>query len=78
MTNATFIPGRTYFARSACDYDCIFRFEVVRRTAKTVFISYHGQITGRRVRLDGDGIEMIDPMGRFSMSPVLRANRFED
>ena len=29
-----FIIGKVYTARSACDYDTIFEFEVVARTAK--------------------------------------------
>ena len=32
----TFEIGKEYFARSACDHDCIFTVKIVKRTAKTV------------------------------------------
>ncbi|MCK1668607.1 hypothetical protein [Bradyrhizobium sp. 153] len=63
-----------YATRSICDHDCIFRFEVVGRTDKTVTIrSRDGRETRRKVRIS-NGMEAIDPMGRFSMSPVLSAD----
>ncbi len=67
-----FIVGRTYSTRSICDHDCIFSFTVTARTDKTVTLRYHGKETRRKIRLY-DGIERCDPMGRFSMSPVLTA-----
>lgn len=67
-----FQTGRTYSVRSLCDYDCIFQFEVLGRTDKTVTIKVHGEPTRRKVKLV-DGVETIDPLGRYSMSPVLRA-----
>lgn len=71
-TPATFQVGRTYRCRSICDYDCIFSFTVSARTDKTVTITAHGKPVRRKVRLS-DGVEAIDPHGRYSMSPVLRA-----
>ena len=74
-----FEVGRTYSTRSICDYDCIFRFEVVGRTDKTVLIKYHGKVTRRKIRaipnhsLAGILVETIDPLGVYSMSPVLDA-----
>lgn len=69
-----FIVGRTYSVRSICDYDCVFRFEVVARTEKTVTLSSHGKQVRRKVRTV-NGAEACDPHGRYSMSPVLSAER---
>lgn len=78
MTATTFQVGRTYSTRSACDYDCIFSFEVIARTAKTVTIRSKAWGEQQRRIRHWDGVESIDPLGRYSMSPVLRADRFED
>lgn len=69
---ARFEVGRTYRCRSICDYDCIFSFTILARTEKTVTIKHHNNTVRRKVRLS-DGVEAIDPHGRYSMSPVLRA-----
>jgi hypothetical protein len=69
-----FIVGRTYSVRSICDYVCVFRFEVIGRTDKTVVLSSHGKQVRRRVRMV-NGAEACDPHGRYSMSPVLSAER---
>ncbi len=78
MTTTTeiksFEVGATYGTRSACDHDCIFRFTVAKRSAQTVWLNYHGKVKARRVRIV-DGQEACDPMGRFSMAPVLFAGR---
>lgn len=71
-----FEVGQTYTVRSICDYDCIFRFTVERRTAQTVWLNYHGKLRARRVRI-ADGVEACDPHGRYSMSPVLTADKLE-
>ncbi len=80
-TETAFKVGRTYWARSICDHECIFRFEVVGRTEKTVSIKSKAVpakgVTRRKIRLY-DGVEHIDPLGRYSMSPVLRADRMSD
>ncbi len=71
--NKQFIVGETYTCRSLCDYDCIYSFKITRRTEKCVWIEYHGKVTRRQIRHDRDGVEQIDPHGRYSMSPTLRA-----
>jgi hypothetical protein len=77
MTNPTaFEAGKTYSTRSLCDYDCIFRFSIVRRTAKTITFTYHGQEQTRGVRIR-DGVERCLPLGRFSMAPTITADRLE-
>jgi len=72
----TFQVGRTYSCRSICDHECIFTFTIVARTEKSVLIT-GGSLrapTRRKVRI-WDGAECIDPLGRYSMSPMLRADR---
>ena len=50
----TFEVGKTYFTTSACDSNCIFKVEIVKRTAKTVTFRRDGKerrakiYTGRR------------------------------
>ena len=74
-TPAAFKVGETYFCRSICDYDCIFTFEVTKRTAKSVWIKSAMKGVQRRAVRVWDGIEAIDPLGRYSMSPVLTADK---
>jgi hypothetical protein len=65
--------GKTYHVRSICDWDCVFSFEVVKRTAQTVWLrDCSGKVRARRVR-EFDGSEACDPHGRYSMSPILTA-----
>ncbi|HMJ44223.1 MAG TPA: hypothetical protein VK522_18300 [Pseudolabrys sp.] len=72
---AQFVVGETYTCRSICDSDCIFSFTIVRRSEKTVTIGSHGKEVRRTIRVV-DGAEQIDPHGRYSMSPVLRAKPY--
>ena len=39
----TFEVGKTYFTTSACDSNCIFKVEIVKRTAKTVTFRRDGK-----------------------------------
>lgn len=73
MTNK-FQVGKTYATRSICDHNCIFSYTIVSRTEKTVTIKSGDKTTRRKVR-EYDGAEVIDPLGRYSMSPVLSANK---
>lgn len=75
-TIAKFEVGATYSCTSICDSECVFRFTVVKRTEKTLWLDYHGKTRARRVRMHGN-TEACDPQGRFSMSPVLFATDVE-
>ena len=67
----TFEAGRTYWTRSACDHNAIFQITVERRTAKTIVTT-----AGKRLRVTTyQGLETVAPMGRYSMSPVISADR---
>jgi len=74
--NPTFTPGQTVSARSACDSDVVWTFEVVSRTAK--FVTLRDLTTSDTMRVgvktdSFDGGEWALPFGSFSMAPVVRA-----
>lgn len=78
-TTTRFEVGKTYEMRSICDYDCVWFYTILRRTPKTVTmtgISTTGteQEQTCRIRIH-DGIETIMPLGRYSMAPVLSADK---
>ena len=72
--------GLTYSTRSACDYDCVFSFEVTKRTASTITVKYWDKEVRRKVRVSGDvagdvagDVEICFPMGIYSMAPSINA-----
>jgi hypothetical protein len=68
-----FTPGQEIEVRSISDYDCIFRFTVVSRTAKFVTFEHYNDERRCGIKLDRDGNEYAYPLGSFSMAPVARA-----
>jgi hypothetical protein len=76
MTTATskFQVGQTISARSACDWDCIFQWEIVARTEKTITVKYHGETKRIGIKLY-NGVETAKPFGSYSMAPVVFADR---
>jgi hypothetical protein len=74
METATmkFKVGQTIAVRSIGDYDCVFKFEVVKRTDKFVTFKYFNELkrVGIKVR---DGREYCFPLGTYSMAPVAYA-----
>lgn len=66
--------GKTYATRSACDYDCIFDFEILDRTEKMVKIKVWGEIKRRKVYVY-DGVESFRPHGTHSMCAIIRADK---
>jgi hypothetical protein len=69
-----FKAGVSYFCRSACDSECIWHFQIIRRTASSVWVLVDGKESRRSVRV-WDGVEKFEPFGRYSMSPVVSADR---
>lgn len=68
--------GKTYSMRSICDHDCIWTYEVIARTEKTITIT-DGKKT-KKCRIiknlsDWNNAESIKPLGSYSMSPTLKA-----
>lgn len=72
----TFKVGSTYTARSAANYDCVWAFTVIKRTAKFVTLLEGADTMRVGVKTDRDG-EWALPFGTYSMAPVIRANRDE-
>jgi hypothetical protein len=72
-TKKEFKAGNEYSCRSVCDYNCIFTFTILKRTAKTVTFKSLGNMKTARIKTDDDGNEWIYPTGQYSMAPVLRA-----
>ena len=79
-----FEVGKRYMMRSICDYDCIWMYEVVSRTAGTVVLQQvrHGKPFGdtARFRINSKrselyGAEAVRPLGTFSMAPTLTAEK---
>ena len=69
-----FVVGETYSVRSIGDHNCIWKFEVIKRTAKTVTLKHQdGTVKASRIRIY-DGEEVVSPFGRYSFSPTLGAN----
>lgn len=62
-----FIIGLTYYTRSICDHNCIIKFTVANRTAKTITTT-----EGKTFRVSG-AIEAVKPWGRGSMMPIIDA-----
>jgi hypothetical protein len=69
----TFEIGHKYFDTSACDHNCVFTIEIVKRTAKTVTFVRNGKTRRAKLFTDDRG-EYIIP-DRYSMAPVFRAER---
>lgn len=72
-----FETGKTYCCHSLGDWDCVWKFTVTARTAKTVTITLtdgysKGKAKRTKVYEASDG-EYIYPLGRYSMQPILRA-----
>jgi len=68
----TFETGKTYQVRSICDYDCIFSYTVISRTAKFITIKVMNEIKKVKV-FNYEESEACYPQGKYSMSPMLKA-----
>ena len=71
-----FKTGQTYNCNSVCDYNCKWSFEVIRRTAKSVWLKETGQSEIKRFAVkvcNLDNAELVWPLGRYSMAPILGA-----
>lgn len=71
-----FEVGRSYQARSAGDWNCIWTFKVTARTAKFVTLTEEsGEVHRVGVKVWPGTGEWCKPFGTYSMCPVLRAER---
>jgi len=68
--------GKKYYMRSACDHECIWKFTVIARTAKMItLMDEHGKERKCKVSNMGTISEAVFPLGRYSMCPMLNAER---
>lgn len=71
--SSKFEVGKTYATASICNSDCIFSFEILARTAKTVTVKVHGKVCRRGISLY-EGIEQFYPHGHYSMCAIIGAD----
>lgn len=70
-----FEENKKYYMRSSCNYDYVWVFEVIKRTAKSILLlDEDGKLIKKAIKHD-DKTEFCLPLGSYSMSPVLRATR---
>jgi hypothetical protein len=70
----SFVVGQELAVRSLGDWDCVFRFKVVKRSAKFVTLLYHGIEHKVVIRQWSDAVEYCYPLGTYSMAPALRSD----
>lgn len=79
-----FEVGKTYYLRSICDYNCVCRYKVIKRTAQTITVQEvdcdnHPYDDGPRVIRLCKGYyndrEVARPWGNYSMAPLLTADK---
>ena len=78
MTTATatkFEVGQTYTTRSLCDYECVFSYTVIKRSAKFMTVrDKFGKESRCGVKDCGD-VERAFPEGRYSMAPQISSDQ---
>jgi hypothetical protein len=73
-TSTTFQIGKTYYDRSICDHECIFKFTILGRTDKTVTTVVSGKTVKRGLKVY-DGVEQFRPFGTYSMCAIVSADK---
>lgn len=69
-----FIVGESYYDRSSCDWDTVFAFTILARTAKTVTIQHRDEVVRRGLTV-WNGVEQFKPFGSYSMCAIVSAHR---
>jgi hypothetical protein len=68
----------TYSTRSICDHNCIWTFTVLKRTKSTITITDGKKVKTCRINKkysEYNNAETIFPLGKYSMCPVLSADK---
>ena len=72
-----FKVGKSYSMRSACDYNCVWTYKVIKRTACTITLKgERGEQKTCRISKklsEYCKVECVLPLGSYSMNPILRA-----
>ncbi|WP_227868173.1 hypothetical protein [Clostridioides sp. ZZV15-6388] len=66
-----FEVGKTYFAKSVCDHNCVYTIEVIKRTDKTITYKEDDTVRCAKIRFSDD-YEYIR-VGNHSMAPNFSA-----
>lgn len=75
MASNAFVTGSTYSTRSICDHDTIITVKVLSRTAKTIKAMVGGREAKTLRVSEYRGVEQVMPWGRYSMAPIVSAER---
>jgi len=77
MTNSTtFVIGVTYIMGWIGDSELKTEYKVISRTAKFVTVQNRGEVIRCKIEVYSDS-EQCSPTGKYSMSPVLRAEKIK-
>lgn len=77
MKTTKFEVGKQYYMNSPCDQSCIWEYEVVKRTEKSIWlkpVDEEGKIKRCKVTYQW-GEEWAKPLGSYSMCPMLHSNK---
>ena len=70
--------GKTYSMNSACMHDCVWSYTVTARTAQTITLNDGEKVIRCRINKglsEYRGAESVYPLGRYSMAPILSADK---
>jgi len=67
-----FEEGKKYYCTSVCDQNCRWEYIITKRTDKSVWI---GKDRFKINESYNNEYEYIYPLGKYSMAPVLQAER---
>lgn len=69
-----FEVGKLYQMRSICDRNTRWQYQVMKRTAKSVWLACNDDLQMFRVTVWRD-VETCRPLGSYSMAPILAADK---
>ena len=70
----TFKVNKIYQMKSPGDQDCVWQYEVIKRTAKSVTLREIGENAQKTFRFTKYcECEGVFPLGQYSMAPILKA-----
>jgi|10_taG_2_1085330.scaffolds.fasta_scaffold01829_6 hypothetical protein len=72
-----FEVGKSYYCSSLGDHNCIWEYTVTKRTPKTITIKGLDGADGSGLKRISayNGYETVSPLGSYSMSPILTADK---
>ena len=75
-----FEVGKTYRMSSVGDHNCVWRYKIAKRTIQTVILEGLDGAEGSGRKRIGlfHGVETVSPLGRYSMAPILSADKVDE